>query len=139
MTSKIAIISDDEASWDWAKWLPHNGDDELVDACGPVRLIFPDVSSFMERFGDSLAHRGPFQPRQEGSPMPDSFLVVVVDLPEADCSPILGVQGRLGGVSVLEATNNDQSVLANGTTAFFMAADDNGTINLLKAAGQEVY
>lgn len=135
---KIAIISDDEASWDWAKWLPHNGDDELVDACGPVRLIFPDVPSFMERYGDALAQRGPFQPRQEGSPLPDSFLVLVVDLPEADCSPILGAQGRLG-VSVLEATGNEHSMLANGATAFFMATDENGTINLLKAAGQEVY
>ncbi len=135
---KIAIISDDEASWDWAKWLPHNGDDELVDACGPVRLIFPDVPSFMERYGDALAQRRPFQPRQEGSPLPDSFLVMVVDLPEADCSPILGAQGRLG-VSVLEATGNEHSVLANGATAFFMATDENGTINLLKAAGQEVY
>lgn len=135
---KIAIISDDEASWDWAKWLPHNGDDELVDACGPVRLIFPDVPSFMERYGDALAQRGPFQPRQEGSPLPDSFLVLIVDLPEADCSPILGAQGRLG-VSVLEATGNEHSMLANGATAFFMATDENGTINLLKAAGQEVY
>ncbi|WP_122503359.1 cell division protein FtsK [Mycobacterium kansasii] len=135
---KIAIISDDEAAWDWAKWLPHNGDDELVDACGPVRLIFSDVPSFMERYGDSVSQRGPFQPRQEGSPLPDSFLVLVVDLPEADCSPILGVQGRLG-VSVLEATGNEHSVLANGATAFFMTTDESGTINLLKAAGQEVY
>lgn len=91
----------------------------------------------MERYGDALAQRGPFQTRQEGSPLPESFLVTVVDLPEADCSPILGAQGRLG-VSVLEATGNEHSVLANGATAFFMATDENGTINLLKAAGQEV-
>lgn len=136
---RIAIISEDEAAWDWAKWLPHNGDDELVDACGPVRMIFPDVPSFMERFGEALSLRGPFQTRQDGSALPDGhFMVVVVDLPEADCSPVLGVQGRLG-VSVLEATGNEQSVLANGATAFFMAADEDGTINLLKAAGQEVY
>lgn len=135
---KLAIISDDEESWEWAKWLPHNGDGEFVDACGPVRLMFPDVPSFIERFGESLSQRGPFQPRQDGVATPDNYLVVVVDLPEADCSPILGVQGRLG-VSVLEATGNEQSVLANGTTAFFVAADENGTINLLKAAGQEVH
>jgi S-DNA-T family DNA segregation ATPase FtsK/SpoIIIE len=135
---RVAIISEDEASWDWAKWLPHNGDEELVDACGPVRLIFPDVASFMERFGESLAQRGPFQIRGEGSALPDSFLVVVVDLPEADCSPILGVQGRLG-VSLLEATGSEHSVLANGASAFFLDADEHGTVNLLKAAGQEVY
>lgn len=135
---KLAIISEDEAAWEWAKWLPHVGDDELVDACGPVRLIFPDVSSFMERVGESLAQRGPFQVRGEGSARPDSYMVVVVDLPEADCSSILGVQGRLG-VSVLEATGDETSVLANGTTAFFLATDEHGTVNLLKAAGQEVY
>lgn len=135
---KLAIISEDEAAWEWAKWLPHVGDDELVDACGPVRLIFPDVSSFMERVGESLAQRGPFQVRGEGSARPDSYMVVVVDLPEADCSSILGVQGRLG-VSVLEATGDETSMLANGTTAFFLATDEHGTVNLLKAAGQEVY
>lgn len=135
---KLAIISEDEAAWEWAKWLPHVGDDELVDACGPVRLIFPDVPSFMERVGESLAQRGPFQVRGEGSARPDSYMVVVVDLPEADCSSILGVQGRLG-VSVLEATGDETSVLANGTTAFFLATDEHGTVNLLKAAGQEVY
>ena len=135
---KVAIISDDEASWDWAKWLPHTGDDELVDACGPMRLIFPDVAAFMERFANALVSRGPFQTRQEGGVQPDGWLLVVVDLPGADCSAILSEQGRLG-VSVLEATGDENSVLANGTTAFFMDADEDGTINLLKAAGQEVY
>lgn len=135
---KVAIISDDAPAWDWAKWLPHTGDDELVDACGPMRLIFPDVAAFMERFANSLVGRGPFQTRQEGGVQPDGWLLVVVDLPGADCSAILSEQGRLG-VSVLEATGDENSVLANGTTAFFMSADEDGTINLLKAAGQEVY
>ena len=134
---KVAIISDDQAAWDWAKWLPHTGDEELVDACGPARLIFAEVAAFMEHFGSSLSGRGPFQTRQEGGVRPDSWLLVVVDLPGADCSAILSAEGRLG-VSVLEATGDENSVLANGTTAFFVAADENNTINLLKAA-QEVY
>jgi hypothetical protein len=67
----------------------------------------------------------------EGSAMPQRWLVVVVDLPGADCSAILSDRGRLG-VSVLEATGNEHSVIANADTAFIL--DDIG--NLLKAAGQ---
>ncbi|NTY62553.1 cell division protein FtsK [Mycolicibacterium sphagni] len=131
---QVAIISDDLESWDWAKWLPHVGDDEFVDACGPARLMFPDVAAFMERFESSLASRRPFQARQEGGERADRWLVVVLDLPGADATVILTEEGRMG-VSVLEATGNEDSVLATGDTAFFVAADEDGTVNLLKAAG----
>jgi DNA segregation ATPase FtsK/SpoIIIE-like protein len=127
---QLAIVSDDAEAWDWAKWLPHNADDELVDACGPVRLIFADVKSFMERFAVDIRSRSPFAPIMEGTEKPARWLVVVVDLPGADCSPILGDVGRLG-VSVLEATGNEHSVIANSESAFVL--DDIG--NLLKAVG----
>jgi DNA segregation ATPase FtsK/SpoIIIE-like protein len=126
---QLAIVSDDGQAWDWAKWLPHTADDEFVDACGPLRLIFPDVNSFMERFAADLGARSPFAPLMEGSDKPTRWMVVVVDLPGGDCSPILGDAGRLG-VSVLEATGNETSVIANADSAFFV--DDIG--NLLKAS-----
>jgi S-DNA-T family DNA segregation ATPase FtsK/SpoIIIE len=66
-----------------------------------------------------------------GREMPARWLVVVVDLPGADCSPILGDAGRLG-VSVLEATGNENSVIANAQSAYVV--DDIG--NLLKAPDQ---
>ena len=128
---QLAIVSDDAAAWDWAKWLPHNADDEFVDACGPVRLIFGDVKSFMERFGADIASRATFAPLMEGSQRPTRWLVVVVDLPGGDCSPIVGDAGRLG-VSVLEATGNEHSVIANAASALVL--DDIG--NLLKAPEQ---
>lgn len=37
---KIAIVSHRPQVWEWVKWLPHNRHDELVDACGPRRLVF---------------------------------------------------------------------------------------------------
>ncbi|MDT5047935.1 MAG: hypothetical protein QOG75_3823 [Mycobacterium sp.] len=133
---QLAIVSDDVRAWEWAKWLPHTADDEFVDACGPVRLIFPDVKAFIDRFGPDVRARSPFAPLMEGSDKPTRWLVVVVDLPGADCSPILGDAGRLG-VSVLEASGNEHSVLANADSAFFL--DDIG--NLLKASEQtmEIY
>lgn len=128
---QLAIVSEDAAAWDWAKWLPHNADDDFVDACGPVRLIFGDVKSFMERFGADIGSRSPFAPMMEGSERPSRWLVVVVDLPGADCSPIVGGAGRLG-VSLLEATGDEHSVIANADSAFVL--DDIG--NLLKAPEQ---
>jgi len=130
---QVAIITDDMQAWDWAKWLPHVGDDQFVDACGPARLMFSDVGAFMERFESSLASRRPFQARQEGGESPERWLVVVLDLPGASATPILTEEGRMG-VSVLEATGDELSVLATGDTAFFVAADEHGTVNLLKAA-----
>lgn len=131
---QVAIVSDDEEAWEWAKWLPHVGDAEFVDACGPARLIFPDVAAFMERFGKELSSRRPFETRQEGSERPGRWLVVVLDLPGADSAAILTEEGRMG-VSVLEATGNEGSVLATGDTAYFIVTDEGGTVNLLKAAG----
>lgn len=129
---QLAIITDDGPAWEWAKWLPHTADSDFVDACGPLRLIFGDVKSFMDRFGADIGSRRPFAPMTEGTELPDRWLVVVVDLPGADCKEITGDTGRLG-VSVLEATGNEKSVIANQESSFIL--DDIG--NLLKAPDEQ--
>ena len=125
---RVAIITDDAQSWGWAKWLPHAADALFVDACGPARLIFADVASFLERFGPELASRDAWAPRLEGTKDPDSWLVVVVDYPGANCAAILGGSGY-AGVSVIEATGDENSVLSTVATAW--QVDEFG--NLLKA------
>lgn len=130
---RLAIITDDRPAWEAAKWLPHTEDPELVDASGPARLIFSDVESFMARFGEDFATRAPWAPRMEGSIDPPSWLVVVVDSPGASCAPMLGESGK-AGVSVIEATGDEDSVLANPKSAFYL--DEVG--NLLRAAEEEV-
>ncbi|MBU8819277.1 cell division protein FtsK [Mycolicibacterium goodii] len=128
---RLAIISDDEQAWEAAKWLPHTADPEFVDASGPARLIFRDVEGFMERFGDELAARPIHVRREQGTQDPGSWLVVVVDCPGASCAEILGESGKLG-VSVIEATGDESSILANPRTAFFL--DEEG--NLLRASAE---
>ena len=125
---RVAIISDDPQAWDWAKWLPHTADQLFIDASGEVRLIFADVAAFVERFGPELSGRQSWAPRLEGSRDPAGWLVVVVDCPGANCAPILGGSGY-AGVSVLEATGDENSVLATRATAY--QVDEVG--NLLKA------
>ena len=137
---RLAVVTDDEAAWRWAKWLPHLADPVLVDASGPVRMLYPDVGDFMERHGGELHARGPWSARMEGMPAPDEHLVVVVDSPGANCAPLLGVlkSGELGqavdavgfsGLCVLEATGDTFSALATSATAFVL--DDEG--DLLRA------
>ncbi|MBS9535983.1 cell division protein FtsK [Mycobacterium sp. M1] len=126
---RVAIVSDDTAAWEWAKWLPHVADRELVDASGPVRLIFSEVADLMTRMGEGLSRRAPWAPRMEGTEMPETWLVVVVDLPGGTAAPILGVGGH-SGVSVLEATGDEHSALATPATAFVV--DEMG--NLLRAS-----
>ena len=134
---RLAIISDDEAAWQGAKWLPHVGDPVLVDASGPVRMIYSDVSEFMDRHGTALQSKGPWSARMEGMPPPDDHMVVVVDLPGANCAPLLGVlkSGDLGepvdamgfaGLCVLEATGDTFSALATSATAFVL--DDQASL-----------
>lgn len=125
---RLAIITDDPEAWEDAKWLPHTADPVFMDASGPVRLIFEDVASFMSRFGEDLSERAPWAPRLEGTAEPPSWLVVVVDYPGASCTPILGETGKQG-VSVIEATGDEDSVLANPESAFYL--DEVG--NLLRA------
>jgi DNA segregation ATPase FtsK/SpoIIIE-like protein len=125
---RLAVITDDLSAWEWSKWLPHTGDEQFIDASGPSRLLFSDVAAFVDRFGSELAGRSAWTPQVQGSSRPDSWLVVVVDYPGADVRQILGGAGY-SGVSVLEATGDDNSILATRATAFQM--DEHG--NLLKA------
>lgn len=123
---QVAIITDDWASWEWAKWLPHTADDEWVDASGNARMIYPDVGAFTRRWGADIKSRRVFAPPMEGSPDPGRRLAVVVDYPGANVAPIVGA-GKTG-VSVLEATGAPDSPLASDATSFVL--DDAG--NLLK-------
>ena len=113
---RLAIISDDPQAWEWAKWWPHIADPELVDACGPVRMIYNDVGEFMERFGDQWTSRPAWSPPMEGQPRAEDHWVIVVDMPGANCSPLLGTTGY-AGVAVVEATNDYFSSLATSATA----------------------
>ncbi|MFA5707814.1 cell division protein FtsK [Mycolicibacterium sp.] len=125
---RLAVITDDPAAWDWAKWWPHIADPELVDACGPARMIYSDVGEFMERFGEQWRSRPLWSPPMEGQPRADDHWVIVVDMPGANCAPLLGSSG-FAGVAVLEATNDYYSPLATSATA--MKFDAVG--NLLRA------
>lgn len=124
---RVAVITDDLPAWEWCKWLPHTGDKDSVDASGPVRLVFPEVEAFMEWFSN-IGNLPTWTPQLAGASQPDGWLVVVVDSPGAHAGQILGVAGY-AGVSVLEATGDDNSILATRATAF--QVDEQG--NLLKA------
>jgi DNA segregation ATPase FtsK/SpoIIIE-like protein len=127
---RVAVVSDNRPSWEWAKWLPHAVDDELVDASGPVRLIFDEVAELTERLGADLKNRREWAPGSVGSADPGRRLVIVVDYPDADVTPLVGVTGAgRDGVAVLEATGNPESPLATDPHRVWVT---DGVGNLLK-------
>jgi type VII secretion protein EccCa/type VII secretion protein EccCb len=69
---KIIIVSEDPERWDWAKWLPHNRHNTLVDACGRRRLIFSTPTDLADTLDAELhskePERGIWQPPQSDSP-----------------------------------------------------------------------
>lgn len=125
---RVAVVSDDWASWEWAKWLPHAIDDDLVDASGPARLVFDEIADLLDRLGPDLKSRREWSPSTLGSSDPGRRLVIVVDYPDADVAALVGGGGR-AGLAVLEATGNTESLLAADPHRVWVA-DVSG--NLLK-------
>ncbi|HEU0192442.1 MAG TPA: type VII secretion protein EccCa, partial [Mycobacterium sp.] len=39
-----AVVSEAREDWDWLKWLPHHRHPNAVDAAGPARMVFPDLT-----------------------------------------------------------------------------------------------
>lgn len=68
-----AIAEPHRADWEWLKWLPHNRHPTEVDACGPVRMVYPSAAHAQRALAGLPARR----------------VVVVTELPE-DPVPING-------------------------------------------------
>jgi S-DNA-T family DNA segregation ATPase FtsK/SpoIIIE len=43
----IAAVVDEQSrpSWEWLKWLPHNGHPKAVDDIGPARMVYPSLTA----------------------------------------------------------------------------------------------
>ena len=68
---KLIVVTRQPELWSWLLWLPHNQHDEMVDACGPRRLIFGSPSD-LETALDAELHRkgrGPWVPPTGPSPI----------------------------------------------------------------------
>ncbi len=67
---KLIVVTRHPERWTWLTWLPHNHHDEMVDACGPRRLVFTSPTE-LEHALDAELHRkgrGPWAPSVGPSP-----------------------------------------------------------------------
>ncbi|SDM81452.1 type VII secretion protein EccCa [Allokutzneria albata] len=120
---RIAVLvgADNQAEWDWVKWLPHNAHPTARDAAGALRLLTADHDELLDLLGAEVTDRG----EHDKSVLPgaaEPFVVVVAHLgriPES--SPLLGpglrnvvlldVTGSMpGGAKVLRLTCRDGRV-----------------------------
>lgn len=68
---KLMVVTRHPEVWSWLLWLPHNQHDEMVDACGPRRLVFGSPAD-LEAALDGELHRkgrGPWVPPTGPSPV----------------------------------------------------------------------
>ena len=68
---KLMVVTRQPEAWSWLLWLPHNQHDEMVDACGPRRLVFASPSDLEEALDAELHRkgRGPWIPPMAVSPV----------------------------------------------------------------------
>lgn len=58
------VVTRHPERWSWLVWLPHNQHDDIVDACGPRRLVFASPADLEETLDAELHRkgRGPWAP-----------------------------------------------------------------------------
>ncbi|WP_281262183.1 type VII secretion protein EccCa [Umezawaea tangerina] len=101
---RIAVLTapQNQADWDWVKWLPHNAHPTARDAAGPLRMLTCDHDELVELLGAEVTDRGD----HDKGVLPgvaEPFVVVVVHLATIpEHSPLFGP--GLRNVSLLDAT-----------------------------------
>ncbi|ONI76974.1 secretion protein EccC [Actinosynnema sp. ALI-1.44] len=120
---RIAVLTapQNQADWDWVKWLPHTAHPSARDAAGPLRMLTCDHDELIELLGTEVTDRGDHD-KSVLAGVAEPFVVVVAHLaaiPEQ--SPLYGpglrnvvlldATGALpGGVKVLRLTCRDGEV-----------------------------
>ena len=68
---KLMVVTRHPEQWSWLLWLPHNQHDDMVDACGPRRLVFGSPAELEEALDAELHRkgRGPWTPPIAASPI----------------------------------------------------------------------
>lgn len=68
---KFLVVTRHPEQWSWLAWMPHNQHDEMIDACGPRRLVFASPSDLEEALDAELHRkgRGPWTPQMGPNPV----------------------------------------------------------------------
>ncbi|MBD0020450.1 type VII secretion protein EccCa [Gordonia pseudamarae] len=100
---RIAVVTADPAGplWDWIKWLPHAGHPSHLDALGPVRMIYPDLSALEGSLADELRERSRFS-RSAPPVAGQVHLVVVIDDGRVAGDERIADDSGIDGVSVID-------------------------------------
>ncbi|MEV0056821.1 type VII secretion protein EccCa [Saccharopolyspora shandongensis] len=120
---RIAVLTapQNQADWDWVKWLPHTAHPTARDGAGPLRMLTCDHDELIELLGSEVTDRGD----HDKGVLPgvaEPFIVVVAHLATIpEHSPLYGpglrntvlldATGALpGGAKVLRLTCRDGDV-----------------------------
>ncbi|MGI5499191.1 type VII secretion protein EccCa [Lentzea sp. CA-135723] len=117
----VLVAPENQAEWDWVKWLPHNAHPDAHDAAGPLRMLACDHDELVDLLGHEVTDRGDHD-KGVSPGAAEPFVVVVAHLATIpENSPLLGsglrntvlldATGALpGGTKVLRLTCRDGQV-----------------------------
>ncbi|MGX6603886.1 type VII secretion protein EccCa [Micromonosporaceae bacterium Da 78-11] len=105
----IAICAGPErrASWEWAKWLPHNLHPSRTDALGHVRLVASTGQDLEKMLEDVIGNRPRFNPAGSNSNGPH----VVIVLDGVDLKGATQLDDGIDGVTVLDLDEHPPRLL----------------------------
>lgn len=92
----IGVITDDPASWEWMKWLPHLEDTSRVEKdLGPRMLTWRSMDDF------AASHAAVIERMRDGGDGRPPHLLLIVDTPESVVSWPASVPGGVDGLTLL--------------------------------------
>ena len=103
----ISVITNNPASWDWIKWLPHNQHPQRVDALGTERMVYTPQSA-PAALAEILSDRGDFSPEDKFTGNSKPWLIVVAD----NVGAVDGCGEGSEAVTVLRRGGVDETALA---------------------------
>jgi S-DNA-T family DNA segregation ATPase FtsK/SpoIIIE len=112
--------------WEWMKWLSHAQHPTKVDAVGPIRLFAPAIASLEAMLDDVLANRPRFDPVAARA-VPGPHVIVVIDGGTTAGSDHLMTEGGVGGVTILDLSNQPPRLL--DATSVVLDVDADGTVS----------
>jgi S-DNA-T family DNA segregation ATPase FtsK/SpoIIIE len=117
---RIAVLTapQNQADWDWVKWLPHTAHPAAHDIAGPLRMLTCDHDELIELLGPEVLERGDHD-KAVLAGVAEPFVVVVAHLATIpEYSPLYG--SGLRNTVLLNATG----VLAGGAKVLRLTCDE---------------
>lgn len=101
----VCTAPENQANWEWVKWLPHALHPERHDRLGNLRMVTPTVTSLEAMLDTLLANRPRFNPSDASPQVSGPHIVVILDGGATAGSDHLMTDGGVEGITLIDLSN----------------------------------